>query len=61
MFAVIKTGGKQYRVAENETITIAKLTDEPGSAVTFGEVLMFTGDNGTEIGAPTVSGVTVSG
>src|SRR3712207_4643556 len=61
MFAVIKTGGKQYRVAENETITIAKLTDEPGSAVAFGEVLMFTGDNGTEIGAPIVSGVTVSG
>jgi large subunit ribosomal protein L21 len=61
MFAVIKTGGKQYRVAENETITVAKLAGEPGSAVTFGEVLMFTGDNGTEIGAPTVSGVTVSG
>ena len=61
MFAVIKTGGKQYRVAENETITVAKLAGEPGSAVTFGEVLMFTGDNGTEIGAPTVSGVSVSG
>ena len=61
MFAVIKTGGKQYRVAADETITVAKLAGEPGSAVTFGEVLMFTGDNGTQIGAPTVSGVTVSG
>ena len=61
MFAVIKTGGKQYRVAADDTITVAKLAGEPGSAVTFGEVLMFTGDNGTEIGAPTVSGITVSG
>ena len=61
MFAVIKTGGKQYRVAENETITIAKLAGEPGSAVSFGEVLMFTSDAGTEIGAPNVAGVTVSG
>ena len=61
MFAVIKTGGKQYRVAENETITVAKLSGEPGSAVTFGEVLMFTGDNGTEVGAPTVVGASVSG
>ena len=61
MFAVIKTGGKQYRVAADDTITVAKLEGEPGSAVSFGEVLMFTGDNGTQIGAPTLSGITVSG
>ena len=60
MFAVIKTGGKQYRVAADDTITVAKLAGEPGSAVTFGEVLMFTGDNGTQVGAPSVAGMTVT-
>ncbi|MEA2860736.1 MAG: large subunit ribosomal protein, partial [Methylobacteriaceae bacterium] len=43
MFAVIKTGGKQYRVAADETITIMSLAGEPGESVTFGEVLMLTG------------------
>jgi large subunit ribosomal protein L21 len=61
MFAVIKTGGKQYRVAANDVITIARLDAEAGAPVTFGDVLMFTGDNGTELGAPTVAGVTVAG
>src|SRR3954471_14392380 len=61
MFAVIKTGGKQYRVAAKDVITIAKLDAEPGESVTFGEVLMFTNDNGTELGGPTVHGVTVAG
>jgi large subunit ribosomal protein L21 len=61
MFAVIKTGGKQYRVAAEDVITIAKLEGEAGQAVTFDQVLMVTNDNGTEIGVPTVAGVTVSG
>src|SRR3954451_22381150 len=61
MFAVIKTGGKQYRVAAKDVITIAKLDAAPGESVTFGEVLMFTNDNGTELGGPTVQGVTVAG
>src|SRR5215216_1307526 len=61
MFAVIKTGGKQYRVAAEDVITIAKLDAQPGESVTFGEVLMFTNDNGTELGLPTVAGVTVAG
>ncbi|HKG85284.1 MAG TPA: 50S ribosomal protein L21 [Beijerinckiaceae bacterium] len=61
MFAVIKTGGKQYRVAAKDVITIAKLDAQPGESVTFGEVLMFTNDNGTELGGPTVQGVTVAG
>ena len=60
MFAVIKTGGKQYRVAAKDVITIAKLDAQPGESVTFGEVLMFTNDNGTELGGPTVQGVTVA-
>ena len=62
MFAVIKTGGKQYRVAANDTITVATLAGEAGEAVTFGEVLLFTnGEGATEVGAPLVSGVSVTG
>ncbi len=62
MFAVIKTGGKQYRVAANDVITVASLEGEPGASVTFDQVLMVTSDGGeTQIGAPTVSGLTVAG
>ncbi|AWB20074.1 50S ribosomal protein L21 [Methylobacterium indicum] len=62
MFAVIKTGGKQYRVAANDVITIEKLEGEAGTAVTFGEVLLFTdGAGATQVGAPLVSGVSVAG
>ncbi|KMO33416.1 50S ribosomal protein L21 [Methylobacterium aquaticum] len=62
MFAVIKTGGKQYRVAANDVITIEKLEGEAGTAVTFGEVLLFTdGSGATQVGAPLVSGVSVAG
>lgn len=62
MFAVIKTGGKQYRVAANDTITIATLEGEAGSAVTFGDVLLFTnGEGATQVGAPLLSGISVTG
>jgi large subunit ribosomal protein L21 len=61
MFAVIKTGGKQYRVAANDVITVAKLEAEPGEAVTFDNVLMLARDGSTELGAPTVSGIAVAG
>ena len=61
MFAVIKTGGKQYRVAANDVITVATLAGEPGSAVTFDQVLMVTNDGSTQVGAPLVEGVTVAG
>jgi large subunit ribosomal protein L21 len=61
MFAVIKTGGKQYRVAAKDVITVAKLAGEPGEAVSFDQVLMISNDNGVEVGAPVVSGVTVTG
>jgi len=61
MFAVIKTGGKQYRVAADDVIKIEKLPAEAGSAVTFEEVLMVgDGDNAT-IGAPLVAGASVAG
>ncbi|MFE1601279.1 50S ribosomal protein L21 [Methylobacterium sp. ID0610] len=62
MFAVIKTGGKQYRVAANDVITIGKLEGDAGTAVTFGEVLLFAnGEGATQVGAPTLSGFSVAG
>jgi large subunit ribosomal protein L21 len=60
-FAVIKTGGKQYRVNEGSTLTIEKLPGEPGDAVEFGEVLARGGEGGTTFGTPTVDGAKVSG
>jgi large subunit ribosomal protein L21 len=61
MFAVIKTGGKQYRVAANDVIEIEKLEAEPGAAVTFGDVLMVGGEAGVTVGAPNVPGASVAG
>ena len=61
MFAVIKTGGKQYRVAAEDVITIAKLDAQPGETVTFDTVLMVSGDDGPQVGAPTIAGLAVSG
>jgi large subunit ribosomal protein L21 len=59
MFAVIKTGGKQYRVAADETLQIEKLTGEAGDSVTFSDVLMLGGDGEAKVGAPLVSGASV--
>lgn len=56
MFAVVKTGGKQYRVAENDVITVEKLVGEPGTAVTLDQVLMADG----KIGRPLLAGACVS-
>ena len=61
MFAVIKTGGKQYRVAADEVVKVGKLAGEPGDAVTFDTVLMVTGEGAPKIGASAVGGLTVSG
>src|SRR5215210_6701127 len=61
MFAVIKTGGKQYRVAANDVITVATLAGEPGTAVTFDQVLMVTNDGSTQLGAPLIEGASVAG
>lgn len=61
MFAVIRTGGKQYRVAENDVIRVEKLDAEAGSEVTFDQVLMVGGDGDAKVGAPLVEGATVSG
>ncbi|MDH7788391.1 large subunit ribosomal protein L21 [Ochrobactrum sp. 19YEA23] len=56
MFAVIKTGGKQYRVAANDLIKVEKVAGEAGDIVEFAEVLMV----GTTIGAPVVAGALVT-
>jgi large subunit ribosomal protein L21 len=61
MFAVIKTGGKQFRVAANDEITIAKLVGEPGDTVAFGEVLMLTDGEKSTVGAPFLGDITVAG
>ncbi len=58
MYAVIKTGGKQYRVAADDVLTVEKLAGEPGAKIEFGEVLMVGGDS-PKIGAPLVSGAMV--
>jgi large subunit ribosomal protein L21 len=60
MFAVIRAGGKQYRVAAEDVIRIDRVTGEPGQVVEFGEVLLLGGDT-PQIGAPTVAGATVAG
>ncbi len=62
-FAVIKTGGKQYRVAVGDTITIEKFKEESkkGDAVSFDQVLLTDDGATTVIGTPLVSGVVVSG
>jgi large subunit ribosomal protein L21 len=60
MFAVIKAGGKQYRVAAEDVIRIDRVEKQPGEVVAFGEVLLVGGETPT-LGAPTVSGATVAG
>jgi len=59
MFAVIKTGGKQYTVAADDLLKVEKLDAEAGSSVTFDEVLMVGNGTDTTVGAPTVEGASV--
>jgi large subunit ribosomal protein L21 len=60
MFAVIKTGGKQYRVAADDVLKVEKVAGNPGDVIEFGEVLVVGGDTPL-LGAPTVAGATVAG
>jgi len=60
MYAIIETGGKQYKVQEGDVLYIEKLTAGEGDAVTFDRVLAVSGDNGLTIGAPLVAGAKVS-
>jgi large subunit ribosomal protein L21 len=59
-YAVIRTGGKQYRVTPNAVLTVEKLDAEAGATVTFHDVLALGGDNGLQIGAPTVPGASIT-
>ena len=61
MFAVIKTGGKQYKVAVNDVIKVEKLAGEAGETLTFDNVLMHGGDGAPTVGSPMVSGAVVTG
>lgn len=61
MFAVIKTGGKQYKVAADQEITIEKLEGEAGDTLVFGEVLMIGDGDNVSVGAPLISGAQVVG
>lgn len=56
MYAVIKTGGKQYRVKEGDTLKVEELTVEVGQVIDFNEVLMITKDDKTTIGTPFIKG-----
>ncbi len=60
MFAVIKTGGKQYRVAANDLLKVEKVTGNAGDIVEFNEVLMVGEGEGAVVGAPTVAGALVT-
>ena len=59
MFAVIKTGGKQYRVAADDKLKVEKVAGEVGDIITFGEVLVVGGDTPT-LGTPAVTGASVA-
>jgi large subunit ribosomal protein L21 len=60
MFAVIRTGGKQYRVTPDAVLKVEKLAGEPGETITFTDVLAVGSEAGVTSGAPTVAGATVT-
>jgi len=61
MFAIIDACGKQYKVSEGEAVYLEKLEAEEGASVTFDKVLLIADGEATRVGAPTLSGVTVTG
>jgi large subunit ribosomal protein L21 len=60
MYAVIKTGGKQYRVAKDDVVTIERIAGEAGAKVEFLEVLMVGSGESVKVGTPTVAGAKVT-
>lgn len=60
MYAVVKTGGKQYKVAANDILKVEKLEGQAGDTITLDEVLLVSDDKGVRAGAPLVDGVSVS-
>ena len=60
MFAVVKIGGKQYKVQEGDVVFVEKIAGEESGTVTFGDVLAVSGDDGFVVGSPTIPGASVS-
>lgn len=61
MYAIVKTGGKQYKVQEGDVLRVEKLTGDVGSEISFDDVLMFSDGETVTVGQPKVENVTVSG
>ena len=61
MYAVVNSGGKQYKVQKGEILRVEKIAGEVGSPVTFDRVLMFSDGENVDIGRPVVEGVSVTG
>lgn len=61
MYAVIQTGGKQYRVEEGELLAVERLAGEPGATIDLDQVLMIGGGEAVLVGSPTVAGARVVG
>ncbi len=60
MYAIFRTGGKQFRAEPGQLIRVPSLDIEPGQSVTFGEVLLGAGDEGIKVGTPLVSGAAIT-
>ena len=60
MYAIIKTGGKQYKVAANDVIKVEKIAAQAGDTVKLEEVLMVAGDGAPKVGAPFLKGASVT-
>jgi large subunit ribosomal protein L21 len=60
-YAIIRTGGKQYRVKPGQTIRVPSLVGEPGASIEFNEVLLGSDDSNVRVGVPTLAGARVSG
>jgi large subunit ribosomal protein L21 len=61
MYAIISTGGKQYKVSEGETIRVEKIQGEIGKSISFERVLMFSNGQTVKVGQPTLTDVAVTG
>lgn len=59
MYAIVKTGGKQFKAAKDEVLVVEKLNGEPGDAIVLEEVVMVFGDKGVKVGSPFVKGAKV--
>jgi large subunit ribosomal protein L21 len=60
MYAIVRTGSKQYRVQENDVILVEKIVAEPGASIELDEVLMLDAGSGVQVGAPLVAGARVA-